>query len=503
MRSDRHEEKKIKKSTIGFKIFALIYIIVAILFSIILLKLNIIPIKYLIMFFVAIVLMSILILPPLLATKGSRLTKWICLFIAIALIAGFGMGTRYMGVTLSTLKDITTVQKTPTEDYYVVVMDDATYDDKGNEVTPPSLAELDDIYGLTVGTYMAQETTYSEAKALLQEKANVQYEYNENAFDTVSKLLSGEYKAILVSAATYQGYIIESDTVKNQTRILYTIPIEIEYKDNTSAVDVTKESFNIFIAGADKDNTRSDVNMVATVNPVEHKVLLTSLPRDYYVELPSKGAYDKLTHASLYGIQESIGAVENVLGIDINYYVKVNYSSLISIIDAIGGVDVNSDYTFTTSGMAKEGLNGYYFVKGMNHLDGKAALAFSRERHSFSNGDMQRNKNQQLVLEAVIKKATQSTTILSSYGQILNAVNGNFETNMLQSDMTSIVKKQLEGMPGWDVEKQSIAGAVGGASCYALGGQYASVVNQNPESNAMAQDAIVKAMMQKEDENAQ
>ena len=195
-----------KKSTIGFKIFALIYIIVAILFSIILLKLNMIPMKYLIMFFVAIVLMSILILPPLLASRGSRLTKWICLFIVIALIAGFGIGTRYMGVTLNTLKDITTVQKTPTEDYYVVVMDDATYDDKGNEVTPPSLAELDDIYGLTVGTYMAQETTYSEAKALLQEKANVQYEYNENAFDTVSKLLSGEYKAILVSAATYQGY---------------------------------------------------------------------------------------------------------------------------------------------------------------------------------------------------------------------------------------------------------------------------------------------------------
>lgn len=503
MRSDRHEEKKKKKGTIGFKIFALIYIIVAILFSTILLKLNMIPLKYLIMFFIAIVLMSILILPPLFASKGNRITKWICLVIAIALIVGFGVGARYMGVTLNTLKDITSVQKTPTDDYYVVVMDDATYDDKGNELTPPTLNELEDIAGFTVGTYMAQETSYSEAKALLQNQLNVQYEYNENAFDTVSKLLSGEYKAILVSAATYQGYITESETVKNETRILYTIPIEIEYKDNTSAVDVTKESFNIFIAGADQDNTRSDVNMIATVNPIDHKVLLTSLPRDYYVELPSKGAYDKLTHASLYGIQESIGAVEKVLGIDINYYVKVNYNSLVSIIDAIGGVDVESEYTFTTSGMAKEGLNGYHFVKGMNHLDGRAALAFSRERHSFSAGDMQRNKNQQLVLEAVIKKATQSSTILSSYTQILSAVNGNFETNMLQSDMTAIVKKQLEGMPGWDVEKQSIVGQTGGAPCYALGGHQASVVNQNPESNAMATDAIVKAMMNNSDKNEQ
>ena len=501
MRSDRHEkqEKQVKKKgTLQFKLIALIYIIVAILFSVILLKLNVIPLKYAIMFFAAIVLMSILILPPLFKTKGARFTKWVCFVLALALIVGFGVGTKYMGVTLSTLKDVTSIDEIPTEDFYVVVRDDATYDDKGNELTPPTYQELSSISGETVGTYMSKETTYSEAKAILQENVPIQYAYEENAFDLMSKLLSNEYNAILVSAATYQGYTVESETVKEKTRILYTIPIEIVVKDNTTKVDVTKESFNIYISGADADNSRADVNMVATVNPVKHEVLLTSIPRDYYVELPTKASFDKLTHASLYGVQESIGAIENLLGIDINYYVKVNYNSLVNIIDAIGGVDVVSEYTFTTSGMAKEGLNGYHFVKGNNHLDGRAALAFSRERHSFSAGDMQRNKNQQLVLEAVIKKATQSSTILTSYGQILSAVNGNFETNMSQDEMSAIIKKQLEGMPSWNIDKQSIVGVPSAAPCYALGGMNASIVKQDPESNALALDGIIKAMMIKE-----
>ena len=242
--------------------------------------------------------------------------------------------------------------------------------------------------------------------------------------------------------------------------------------------------------------SRTDVNMIATVNPVTHEVLLTSIPRDYYVNLPSKGAKDKLTHSGLYGVQETIGAVEDIMGIDINYYVRVNYTTVVKLVDAMGGIQVDSPFDFTTSGM--QSLNGHHFVKGINNLDGRAALAFCRERHSFVNGDMQRNENQQLVMEGILKKAASSTTILTSYTSILDAVRGNMETNMSTEEMSSLIKMQLKDMKGWDIQKQSIKGTNSWGLCYALGFS-ASIVDQDPEENARAVDRIVKIMTDEED----
>ena len=220
-------------------------------------------------------------------------------------------------------------------------------------------------------------------------------------------------------------------------------------------------------------------------------MLLTSIPRDYYVTLPSKQAQDKLTHSGLYGVQETIGAVEDIMGIDINYYVRVNYTTVVKLVDALGGIQVDSPYDFTTSGM--QHLNGHHFVKGTNYLDGNAALAFCRERKSFTNGDMQRNENQQLVMEAIIKKALSSTTILTKYTSILGAVENNMETNMTQEEMAALIKMQLDGMPSWDIDKQAIKGENGWGHCYALGFSAATVV-QNPVENAKAVDRIVSVM---------
>ena len=238
---------------------------------------------------------------------------------------------------------------------------------------------------------------------------------------------------------------------------------------------------------------RPDVNMIATVNPKTHEVLLTSIPRDYYVTLPSKNAKDKLTHSSLYGIQESIGAVENALGIDVNYYLRVNYSTIIKIVDAIDGIDVDSPVDFYTSGMkGMPELNGHHFVKGMNHVDGKLALAFCRERHSFLSGDMQRNENQQAVMEAILKKATGSTTILTKYTAILDAVKDNLSTNMTTDEMADIIKMQLKDMPDWKISKQAIKGTNGYEYCYSVGTN-ASTVDRIPEEEAKAVDRMVKA----------
>lgn len=487
MEADRKDEMK-KKGNIFCRTVSIIYTVLAVAFVVLLAWLNVLPAKY---FWAGVVLLavaSLFIVPVMYSFRGKKGRKIGATVVAFLLIAVFGVGTYYLADTLNFLGDITSIRQV-TEDYHVVVKADFVGED------------VSGLSGQTVGTYMDNDLNYSEAKAMLQKEVNVEYAYEDGISTLLEKLYSGEYPAILISAASYEGLKGEHSELETDTRILYTLKVPVETEDKTSAVDVTKEPFNVYISGIDVEGdistvSRTDVNMIATVNPVTHEVLLTSIPRDYYVNLPSKGAKDKLTHSGLYGIQETIGAVEDIMGIDINYYVRVNYTTVVKLVDAIGGIQVDSPYEFTTSGM--QSLNGHHFVKGINNLDGRAALAFCRERHSFLNGDMQRNENQQLVMEGILRKALSSTTILTSYTSILDAVRGNMETNMSPDQMSDIVKMQLDGMPGWDIQKQAIKGTNGWGQCYALGFE-ASIVDQDPEENARAVDEIVKIMTDEED----
>ncbi len=487
MEAGRKDEMK-KKGNIFCRTVSIIYTVLAVAFVVLLAWLNVLPAKY---FWAGVVLLavaSLFIVPVMYSFHGKKGRKIGATVVAFLLIAVFGVGTYYLADTLNFLGDITAIREV-TEDYHVVVKADFVGED------------VSGISGQTVGTYMDNDLNYSEAKAMLQKEVNVEYAYEDGISTLLEKLYSGEYPAILISAASYEGLKGEHSELETDTRILYTLKVPVETEDKTSTVDVTKEPFNVYISGIDVEGdistvSRTDVNMIATVNPVTHEVLLTSIPRDYYVNLPSKGAKDKLTHSGLYGIQETIGAVEDIMGIDINYYVRVNYTTVVKLVDAIGGIQVDSPYEFTTSGM--QSLNGHHFVKGINNLDGRAALAFCRERHSFLNGDMQRNENQQLVMEGILRKAMSSTTILTSYTSILDAVRGNMETNMSPNQMSDIIKMQLDGMPGWDIQKQAIKGTNGWGPCYALGFS-ASIVDQDPEENARAVDEIVKIMTDEED----
>ena len=488
MEADRKDEMK-RKGNMFCRTVSIIYTVLAAAFVVLLAWLNVLPAKYFWTGVVLLVLASLFIVPVMYSFRGKKGRKIGATVVAFLLIAIFGVGTYYLADTLNFLGDITSVKEV-TEDYHVVVKTEFA----GEDVTA--------IAGQTVGTYMDTDLNYSEAKAMLQNEVSVEYAYEEGLTVVLEKLYSEEYPAILISAASYEGLKGEHPELETDTKILYTIKVSVETEDNTSAVDVTKEPFNVYISGIDVEGdistvSRTDVNMIATVNPETHEVLLTSIPRDYYVNLPSKGAQDKLTHSGLYGIQETIGAVEDIMGIDINYYVRVNYTTVVKLVDAIGGIQLDSPYEFTTSGM--QSLNGHHFVKGINNLDGRAALAFCRERHSFVNGDMQRNENQQLVMEGILRKATSSTTILTSYTSILDAIRGNMETNMSPDQMSDIIKMQLDGMPGWDIQKQAIKGTNGWGYCYALGFS-ACIVDQDPEENARAVDKIVKIMTDGESE---
>ena len=212
--------------------------------------------------------------------------------------------------------------------------------------------------------------------------------------------------------------------------------VDINNKDIAKRVGITSEPFNVYISGIDtyggiKKVSRSDVNMIMTVNPKEKKILLTSIPRDMYVTLHSSGQLDKLTHSGIYGIDETVSTVEDWLGTDINYYIRVNFTSLQDIVDAIGGVDVESPKAF------KSAVSKYTYTEGMNHLNGEAALFFARERKAFADGDNERVKNQQRVVKAIVDKISGSSVILLKYTQLMNTVGQEVQTNLTEKDISS------------------------------------------------------------------
>ncbi len=224
-------------------------------------------------------------------------------------------------------------------------------------------------------------------------------------------------------------------------------------------VNVTGEPFNIYITGIDQwtkdrgyDLERSDVNMIVTVSPVTHKILLTSIPRDAYIVLHRTGTMDKLTHTGVYGVDETLTSVGEWLDLDFSYYVKMNFNACVKIVDAVGGVDVDSPKAF------KSKISKYKYKKGINHLNGKQALYYARERAAFEGEDQLRVRNQLQVMEAVIQKVTTSSTLLTSYGSIMEALGDEMETNMPTSDIQKLMKMQLSDMRPWEIETQRMTG---------------------------------------------
>lgn len=501
MRSDRKEAMKRQKAGQGFfRALSVIYTLILVAFIVVMIRLNVLPAKYLYGLMGILVLISLFIVPVMFSKHGVKKRKTIAAVFSVVLIGAYGVGTYYMADTLDFLGDITVnEEKQLTEDYYVVVNSQDTFEN------------IQALGGMQIGTYTVADENYSKAKTLLQETITTEFCYIDSLESLFKGLPSGgyetidettglaelqEYEAVFISAASYELMKSEIETLGTDTKILHTVSVPIEKSGTVKAVDVTKEPFNIYVSGLDVEGdigvvSRSDVNIVVTVNPVTHEVLMTSIPRDYYVNLPSKNAMDKLTHSGLYGIEETIGAVEEMMGIDINYYVKVNYTTVVKLVDAIGGIDIQSPYGFTTHKM--QDLSGITFVEGQNHLDGRMALAYSRERASWVDGDMRRNENQQLILEAIIKKASSSTTILSSYTSILDAIRGNMETNFTEKEMTSLIKMQIDTMPSWDIRKTALKGKNDFLVCYALGFA-ASVVDQDHEQIVQSTDLIVKTM---------
>ena len=261
---------------------------------------------------------------------------------------------------------------------------------------------------------------------------------------------------------------------------------------------ITKEPFVIYLSGVDTrgeltEKARSDVNILAAVNPVTKRVVLINTPRDYYVDLAGTSDKDKLTHAGLYGVETSMETLGNLYGVNVDHYIRINFAGFISIIDALGGVDVYSDQAFTSVGSP-----GYYdpttFVEGWNHLDGKAALAFARERHAFASGDIQRGINQMKVIDAMLNKI-KSPALLMGFSKIMDAASDCFVTDFSQDQISALVRMQLSDFANWDIQSYTVTGSSGTSTqCYSAKGQKLYVMKPDEASVSKAKEMIAAVL---------
>lgn len=318
---------------------------------------------------------------------------------------------------------------------------------------------LDDLNSKIIGIN-EQEDQKNLTDALSDIRENittVDYKNYEDWSQLADALYNKEIDALLINEA-YRGILEEKyPDLDTETRVIYQVKIKTEVENIANNGAIQDGIFNICITGIDtygpvSTKSRSDVNMVMTVNMNTHKILMTGIPRDYYVELASKGEYDKLTHSGIYGVNETVNTIANLLDIDIDYYFRINFSSLVNVVDVLGGIDVYSDQSFTP--WTNKNIT---IQEGINHMNGDMALAFSRERYAYETGDRHRIQNQQDVMMAIINKLM-TPSVLSNYKEVLEKIEGTFDTNMSSEDIKTLIKKQLIDLQGYEMINQYLDG---------------------------------------------
>ena len=430
----------------GFAVATGVFLIEAILVALLLVA-DILPLKYLIAMIGIMILIDFGLLAML--GKGGNV-KLLGMVISLVVICVFTLGGFYVTLTNSAFAKISKGWL-QVERYYVIAAKGGSYD------------KLEDIKGKEVYTIKGNSKMYAEAKGKLISKADVSYKEVGDCIEAGNKLVDENGQTydnlIFVSNGFYEMICEEIDGFEDKTKILHTITVKVKENNDKTDIDVTKESFNLYITGIDnfgdiEQTGRSDVNMIVSVNPKTRNILLTSIPRDSYVVLHSFGQYDKLTHSGIYGVDETLSTVEDWMGIDVHYYCRVDFSMLRRLVNAVDGIDVYSKYEFDSD------LKPFHYKKGWNHLNGDEALYFARERHAFPEDkqDQTRIRNQQRVMKALINKVTSSKVILMHYGDILEAIEGTMQTSLSSEDISALVKMQLNDMSEWNIKTQAIDG---------------------------------------------
>jgi len=476
----KKSSKKKRKISI-YKIIGIMLWLVSIVVCIMLNMLNVLPIKFYSIILGGFLILNIVIDIFLFRKKPKKFKKNTALGFAIFLILVLILPIFYMGRTLAFLKGIGDTGYN-TENYSVIVLKDSKYE------------KIEDIKELSVGIY---ENTkgISDAKDQLLKQVDVTFEKYDSTDSLGQDLLDKKIEVIFMEDSILMMLKEDKPDFEEKIKIIGTINVKTKSENEAKEVNVVSEPFSIYITGIDtygdiSSVSRSDVNIVMTVNPKTKQILLTSIPRDYYVQLHgTTGSRDKLTHAGIYGTDMSVQTIEDLLGIEINYYIKVNFSSFIDIINAIGGIEVYSKYEFTS-------IDGYHYQQGYNELNGEEALSFARERKAFMEGDRQRGADQQAVIEAMIKKMS-NKSILTKYESLLDSIDGKFQTNMNYKKITSLIKMQLDDMSSWNVVSIALDGSNGSEYTYTGGNQklYVMIPDESTIDNA---SSLINAVLKGE-----
>jgi len=467
--------RKNKKRKIISKVFTIILLIINLLFFGLTFILNVIPMKYMIIIIGVFVLIDILTIILLFSKKRFKRIIGIILSIILSII--MLLGSLYEFNTIDFFGNFNK-NNYKTLNYNILILKSSDYD------------EIKDLKNKRIG--LLKDEHYIEVIKNIKDKISFKEQNYNNITELLMNLIDEKLEAVIIEESQYTILTEENSDYSEILKTLHTFSLDIEVENFDKAVDVTKKPFNIYISGIDSYGkitsvSRSDVNIVATVNPNTHDIVLTSIPRDYYVRLHGTTGYkDKLTHAGVYGIEKSVETIEDLLEIDINYYIKVNFTSLIKIVDLLGGITVNSNYSFIS-------LDGYHYNKGYNNLNGKEALSFVRERKAFKDGDRVRGENQQLVLEAIINKAL-SPKIITKYNSLLNALDNSFVSNMDNSDITSLIKKQINDNPSWNFSTINLNGTDAYDYTYSYSANKLYVMIPDEESLKNAQEKLANIL---------
>ena len=471
--NDQRSQNKVSFFKKFTRFWGAIFTLLSALFLSTLFYLDILPLNYTIYAFLAIAFLWLIIFPALFIIRIKKSRKLIALFFSLIIMVGYGIGISYLHGTANFLSGITSFAS-QTRDFYVIAEKN---DSKYNKLTDISGAK---VFGVNDG-----QEGLKEAFNKIKDRYSASAGYYEDISSLGDGLLNRDCRLILFSERDKSAMQQISPDFKSRTKVIGKIRIKIKDKAIAKRKNLKTDSYNVLISGIDHDKNideegRSDVNMLVTVNPKTKNVLLTSIPRDYRVKLKKFGnAEDKITHTGLYGADCTVDAVEELLDVDVNYYVKVNFATVRELVDAIGGIDVYSDKEIS---LDVGGGRIHKYIQGINHVSGEEALAFARERDSYESGDIHRNMNQQAVMKAIIEKATSSTTILNKYGDILSGLQGYIRTNFSETEIKTIIKNELKNMGGWKITSQNITGEGNSDVVYSSPQAYVYIMEHDDES---------------------
>ena len=485
-----------KNKNILSMIILLLLFILEILVGIQLMQLNVLPTKYFLLMAAVAVLADLLVARCLLGfkKKGDKKNSWkhraLGYFLSVLLVCGLLMVRQAISKVQETMQEVTKTSKvSAVVELYVLKEDSAD--------------GIEDAVDYTVAVTDSYDWESTQAALAAMEKItgnSVRLKNYDHPFAMAEALFAKEVDALLINSA-YVDILTEMEPLADFTervKCIWEYNVEQILQAETSEIKTQEEAsvlepFVVYISGSDTRSktlktSRSDVNILAVVNPKTEHILLVNTPRDYYIANPAGGgALDKLTHCGIYGVECSMEALALLYDVEIDYYGQVNFTGFEKLIDAIGGVDVYSEHSFAVS------YGKLQIKQGMNHLNGSQALAFARERHSLKSGDNARGQNQMKVIKAVIDQIS-AGYMIANYIEMMDSLQGMFRTNISGEKLAELVKLQLSEMIHWNVETYAVTGTGDSQRTYSIPGANAYVMRPNQETVDQAKEMIKGAL---------